>query len=78
MIEANTWLPAEAHRTKGYAFRPGWHCCAKPVAPHLSMKGRVWCLVDIQNFVGLIRPESQGGMWYLAQHLKLLKELLHV
>jgi hypothetical protein len=75
VIIPNIWLPAKAYRTKRFAFRPGWHCCSKPEAPHLKMEGRVWCLVEIQNFVGLLRPKAQGGMWYLAQRLKLIKEL---
>ena len=75
VIEPNTWLPAEAHRTKGFTFRPGWHCCPNPNAPHLKMEGRVWCLVEINGWQTLQRPASQGGIWYLAQCLKLLKEL---
>lgn len=78
VIVPAVWLRAEAHRTKGYAFRPGWHCCSKPVAPHLSKEGRVWCLVQIMLVQRLQRPEAQGGLWYLAQRLKLLKELPHV
>jgi len=75
IIEPNKWLCAESHRTKGYAFRPGWHCCSIPVAPHLKMEGRVWCLVEIEEFECIVRPKSQGRMWYLAQRLKLWKEL---
>lgn len=74
-ITADEWLPAEAHRTKGYAFRPGWHCCSTPNAPHLSMTGRVWCEVEIKFVEKLNRPASQGGTWYLAKHLKLVREL---
>ena len=75
VITPNVWLPAKAHRTKGFAFRPGWHCCSLPYAPHLKMEGRVWCLVNIQNVRELVRPAAQGGVWYLAKRLKLLKEL---
>ena len=75
VIVPKVWLPAEAHRTKGFAFRPGWHCCSTPNAPHLKMEGRVWCKVSIKNFTKIVRPASQGGMWYLAKQLKLLKEL---
>jgi len=74
-IELNTWLPAEAHRTKGYAYRPGWHCCLRPEAPHLSEKGRVWCLVEIEDYTTYARPESQGGTWVLANHMKVLEVL---
>jgi hypothetical protein len=75
IITPNVWFQAKPHLTKGYAFRPGWHCCATPNAPHLSNKGRVWCKVQIKSFKKMIRPTAQGGMWYLAKHMKLLKEL---
>ena len=69
---AGVWLRAESHPTKGYAFRPGWHCCAEPHAPHLSKKGRAWVSVDIRNYETINRPESQGGTWYLAQWMRIL------
>lgn len=69
------WIEAEAHPTKGFAYRPGWHCCFKPVAPHLSEKGRVWIEVEIGDHVTYNRPESQGGQWVLANMLKVVKEL---
>ena len=72
-IPVGVWLPAEDHPTKGYAHRPGWHCTIKPYAPHLSRKGRTWYEVEITNYVAHRRPESQGGLWYLAQNMKLLK-----
>ena len=34
-------VQAEEHLTKGFKFRPGWHACQEPKAPHLSKKGRV-------------------------------------
>jgi len=74
-IPVGEWLPAEAHRRKGYKFRPGWHCMAKPRAPHLTDKGRVWCEVEISDFTEFTRPESQGGLWYLAQKMRVTKEL---
>jgi hypothetical protein len=74
IIIPNMWLPAKAYKTKGYSYRPGWHCCYKPNAPHLKMEGRVWCLVEIEDWVEIYRPESQGGLWYLSQWIKLLKE----
>jgi hypothetical protein len=49
IVSPKKWLKAESHKTKGFAFRPGWHCCSRPVAPHLSMNGRVWCEVEIQE-----------------------------
>ena len=75
IIFPHIWFQAEAHRTKGYAFRPGWHCCSTPNAPHLSMKGRVWCEVDIQDWEKMVRPAAQGGMWYLAKRLRMIGEL---
>jgi len=74
-INPGIWLPAESHPTKGYAFRPGWHVMRKPEAPHLSEKGRVWCLVEIEDYKPFMRPESQGGLWYLANKMKLIGEL---
>jgi len=74
-IEIGAWLPAEAHRTKGFAYRPGWHCCLRPEAPHLSEKGRVWCLIEVEDYRTYNRPESQGGTWVLANHMKVLEVL---
>jgi hypothetical protein len=70
-----TWMPAEAHRTKGYKFRPGWHILAKPEAPHLSKKNRVWCVVEFNDYSVEKRPENQGGRWYLAQNMKVVSRL---
>jgi hypothetical protein len=74
-VEPMTWYDAESHPTKGFAVRPGWHCCAEPLAPHLSKKDRVWCKVMITQYTEHKRPESQGGLWYTANKLKVLKEL---
>ncbi len=63
---------AESHPTKGFAVRPGWHCCAKPEAPHLSTRGRVWCMVDIGDFTEHHRPEAQGGLWFTANRMTVL------
>ena len=76
-IPLNEWLPAESHRTKGYAYRPGWHCCVAPDAPHLSMElasgeRRRWCHVELRDVEILERPRSQGGRWLLAQHMKVV------
>ncbi len=73
-IPIGEWVNAESHKTKGYAFRPGWHCTIKPYAPHLSMKGRTWYEVEIEDFVEHKRPKNQGGMWYLANKMKLIKK----
>lgn len=72
VIPLNKKLEAEAHKTKGFAFRPGWHVTAKPVAPHLSMKGRAWYKVRAYDCVELPRPAAQGGLWYIAGAMKVL------
>lgn len=74
-IPIGEWLPAEGHHRKGYKFRPGWHCTSEPRAPHLSEKGRVWCEVEIENFEEFHRPDAQGGLWFIAQRMRLVKEL---
>ena len=74
-IPLGEWLPAGDHPTKGFAHRPGWHVMAKPVAPHLSKTGRVWVKVEIADYKEIIRPDAQGGVWYLANKMKVLKEL---
>jgi hypothetical protein len=66
------WMEAESHPTKGYALRPGWHCTAKPIAPHLSTKGRCWIKVQIEDYEVFERPESQGGKWYIAKRMKVI------
>lgn len=73
-LEENKWLSAESHPTKGYTLRPFWHCTEKPYAPHLSTKNRVWKRVEIKDFEEFIRPEHQGGKWYLAKQIKILKD----
>lgn len=75
VIPVGKWLPAEDHPTKGYAHRPGWHACEDIAAPHLTMKGRVWCEVELQKVEELKRPESQGTRWYLARKMKVLRML---
>lgn len=69
------WLTAEAHPTKGFAFRKGWHCTLQPVAPHLSEKNRVWVEVETRFYKTYNRPESQGGTWLLADEMKVVREL---
>lgn len=69
------WMQAESHPTKGFALRPGFHCTSNPYAPHLSPHGRVWCKVAIRFFEEHQRPESQGGLWYTAQWMKVIEEL---
>lgn len=76
-FEIGKWMIAGDHKTKGFAHRPGFHCCKRPVAPHLSEKGRVWVQVETDEDIVYNRPESQGGKWVLAQRMMVVKELTH-
>jgi len=71
-VPIGEWVNAESHLTKGYKYRPGWHCCEYPNAPHLSLKGRVWKEVLIVDYTTMERPEYQGGTWYVANKLMVL------
>ena len=74
VIPLNVWLPAEDHPTKGFAHRPGWHAAPLPHAPHLKVScERVWCEVKLKNVKPFRRPEIQGGEWYLAQHMFVIR-----
>ena len=75
VVPLNRWMKAEDHPTKGFAHRPGWHATLKKHAPHLSKKNRVWCKVELKDIKKFNRPESQGGTWVLAKHLKVLEIL---
>lgn len=72
VLPLNTWIEAKGHPTPGFKFRPFWHCTEQPNAPHLSMKGRIWLKVEMEDFEELIRPENQGGKWFLAKKIKIL------
>ena len=74
------WMAAECYPAKGFAVRKGWHCCFKPVAPHLKEclsngEKRVWVEVEVEDWNSYNRPESQGGAWILAQNMKINKVL---
>ena len=69
------WLKSKNIPTKGFKERAGWHCCPCPNAPHLSKEGRVWVEVEIEGITEECRPESQGGLWYLAERMKIIKEV---
>ena len=78
-LPTNEWMDAKPYPTKGFAVRPGWHCTAQPVAPHLKMvlktgEQRIWKKVLMLNYTEVQRPESQGGLWYLANKIKILEE----
>jgi hypothetical protein len=72
VIPVGEWLAAESHPTKGFQVRPGWHVMAQPIAPHLSEKGRKWFVVEIEDYTPYTRPAAQGGLWYLANRMKLV------
>lgn len=77
-FQIGEWLNAECHPTKGFAVRQGWHCCFKPIAPHLKKElangeKRVWIECEVDNWNSYNRPESQGGTWILAQRMKVVK-----
>lgn len=78
VVPIGEWLPAGNHPTKGFAVRPGWHCCAEMNAPHLSLKpangpARVWCEVEIKGITEHHRPEAQGGLWYTAEAMRVVR-----
>ena len=78
-VPVGRWLRAEAHRTKGFAYRPGWHILLSPEAPHLKKEPknetRVWCRVAVSDFEEHERPENQGGKWLLAKNMIVLEEI---
>jgi hypothetical protein len=75
VVPIGEWLEAQCIPTKGFAVRHGWHTTDKPEAPHLSEKGRVWVKVEIEDYTEFKRPESQGGLWFIAQRMRVLEEL---
>lgn len=74
-LTTNEWLQAECIPTKGYKTRKGWHTTSLPEAPHLSLKDRVWIKVEIEEYEELKRPAAQGGLWYIAQKMRVVEEL---
>jgi hypothetical protein len=72
-LPLNKWLTSRPVKTKGYAFRLGWHCCEQKLAPHLSTNGRVWAKVEIVGVTKYIRPVSQGGLWFTANKMRILE-----
>lgn len=67
------WLDAESHPTKNYKFRPHWHCTSQPIAPHLSEKGRQWYEIEMDDYSEFPRPNHQGGLWFLANKIKIIQ-----
>lgn len=73
-LKFDVWLEAKEYPTKGFKVRPYWHCTEKPYAPHLSNKNRIWLKVEISDYKEFKRPEHQGGKWFLAKKMKILKQ----
>ena len=71
-LPLNEWMKAEEHETKGFKFRPYWHCTSEPKAPHLSIKNRAWYEIEMKDFTEMKRPKNQGGLWFLSNNIKIL------
>jgi hypothetical protein len=71
VVPLGKWQKARGIRVKGFKFRPGWHAVAAPYAPHLSKKGRVWCIVSLRGTKKHLRPVAQGSLWYTAKWLRV-------
>ena len=79
-LTVGTWLKAFFCPTKGFSPRLGWHCLKEPVAPHLSMElatgeVREFWEVEIDDYEEFSRPASQGGVWFLAKEMKLIRRV---
>ena len=71
-------MTANSYPTPGFAVRNGFHCCFKPLAPHLkeelaSGEKRVWIELEVDDYTTYDRPESQGGAWILANKIVPLR-----
>ena len=78
VLQLGKIIEAEDHPTKGYSHRPGWHCAKTPEAPHLMINKqdkRVWYKVDIEDFYEFTRPKHQGGVWLIANQMKILEKI---
>jgi len=69
------WMEAINHRPRKLKERKGWHCLTSPHAPHLGTRGRVWVEVECEDFTIMQRPEIQGGVWLLANRMRIIKAL---
>lgn len=72
VVPPGKWLKAKAIHARGFKFRPGFHACAKPEAPHLVTTGRRWCRVQLKGVTKHVKPLAQGGLWYTARQMKLV------
>jgi len=81
VIPVGTWMRAQMNLPHpGLAHRPGYHCCSTKRAPHIKLRlkngeQRVWCTVEVDEYTELKRPETQGGLWYISNKMKVLDVL---
>lgn len=75
--QLDTWYEAQDTGKKpGYAYRPFFHVCLRPWAPHIATKpDRSWVEVEYEDALPLTRPETQGGEWILARWIRPIREL---
>jgi hypothetical protein len=77
-LPIDAWMQAEKHHdesARGFKYRPFWHCTSEPIAPHLSMKNRAWYEIEMEDYQDMQRPKNQGGLWYLANRIKIIKKV---
>jgi hypothetical protein len=76
-LPINEWIKSECIPTKKFKVRAGWHTLSKPVAPHLKkdIDQRKWFYVQISNYKKIERPKSQGGIWYISDWIKIIKQI---
>lgn len=75
-LKIGEWLDAYPYPTKGYTFRPYWHCVESiDNVKHLSLKNRKWFEVEIEDYKILLRSEYMGGKWLLAKRIKIIGEI---
>ena len=80
VLPMGVWLNASgSYPHPRLALRPGWHCCGEMRAPHIKMRlkngeQRVWARVIMSPGARPDkRPESQGGLWWLAPRIQILE-----
>ena len=85
------WQHCEYIPTKGFAPRSistddnskigGWHCCFKPIAPHIadelsSGEKRIWMECEARGRSTVYkRSLLQGGSWILVEEIKPIRIL---
>lgn len=80
-LPIGVWIKATLGLVKkGFAPRSGFHTLAQPHAPHLNMElasgeRREFWEVEIKDYETFRRPDSQGGVWFLSNEMKLVKKV---